>query len=101
MFIVLVINLNYIFFNLIIFFSFFIIRINYSNILLILISLEFIILRIFMLLGIYIYENFRLILILYYLVFVICERVLGLTLLILLIRNYGNDNLNFLNLIIW
>lgn len=44
--------------------------------------------------------NCNLLLLLYYLVFVVCESVLGLTLLILIIRSYGNDNINLLNLII-
>lgn len=42
-----------------------------------------------------------LLLIFYYLIFVVCERVLGLTLLIVLIRSIGNDNLRFLNLLLW
>jgi len=63
--------------------------------------LEFIIISLLILFSINILIRFNYILILYYLVFVVCERVLGLTLIILLIRRFGNDNIFILNLILW
>lgn len=46
-----------------------------------------------------IYLSLNLIIIFYYLVFVVCERVLGLTLLVIYVRNFGNDRIKFLNLL--
>lgn len=59
------------------------------------------ILRTLILLSYILLINNLLLILLYYLVFVVCEGVLGLTLLIYLIRNRGNDNLSLLNLILW
>nr|YP_010555017.1 NADH dehydrogenase subunit 4L [Ooencyrtus plautus]UYP50997.1 NADH dehydrogenase subunit 4L [Ooencyrtus plautus] len=42
-------------------------------------------------------ENF----ILFFLIFIVCESVLGLTLLLMLIRNQGNDNSKILLLNLW
>lgn len=47
------------------------------------------------------YLNNLLYFIIYFLIFVVCESVLGLTLLIYLIRSKGNDNIKILNLILW
>lgn len=80
--------------------SFFIISHFYNNLLLVLIILELIILNllIFIIINFIIFNNH--IEILYYLTFVVCERVINLTILILLIRNSGNDSFKLLNLII-
>lgn len=63
--------------------------------------IEFLILRVLILLSYLFYVNNLIFIIIYYLVFVVCEGVLGLTLLVYLIRNNGNDNINLLNLVIW
>lgn len=73
----------------------------YSQILLTLLSMEFLILRVLLILRYNLYVYKMLYLLIYYLVFVVCESVLGLTLLICLIRTNGNDNINLLNLILW
>ena len=73
----------------------------YKQILIILLRLEFLILRLLILINRMIILNNRIIIILYFLIFIVCERVLGLTLLIILIRSYGNDNVKLLRLIIW
>lgn len=79
----------------------FIICYLYSQILITLLRIEFLILRILLTLRYTLLINNILYLLMYYLVFVVCEGVLGLTLLVSLIRNNGNDNINFLNLILW
>ena len=66
-----------------------------------LMRLEFLMLMILLIFRFHIFLLNNLILILYYLVFVVCESVLGLTMLILLIRSYGNDNIKLINLILW
>nr|AZL93512.1 NADH dehydrogenase subunit 4L [Torymus sp. ZJUH_2016035] len=73
----------------------------YNQLILTLMSLEFLMLSILMIFSLYMFIMNNLILILYYLVFVVCESVLGLTMLIMLIRSYGNDNMNLVNLIMW
>nr|AEG25303.1 NADH dehydrogenase subunit 4L [Philotrypesis sp. JHX-2011] len=70
----------------------------YSQLLMTLISLEFIMLSTLMMLNNMLMLNNSMILMLYYMVFVVCESVLGLTILIILIRSYGNDSMNLLNL---
>ncbi|ONI56925.1 NADH-ubiquinone/plastoquinone oxidoreductase chain 4L family protein [Wolbachia pipientis wVitA] len=70
----------------------------YNQILLNLICLEFLILSLLILLRNLIILNNSIIIVLFYLVFVVCERVLGLSILIILIRSYGNDRFKLLNL---
>lgn len=64
-------------------------------------SIEFLILRVIIVLSYNLIINNILYLLIYYLVFVVCEGVMGLTLLVSLIRNNGNDNIKILNLILW
>nr|UVN15308.1 NADH dehydrogenase subunit 4L [Nasonia longicornis] len=73
----------------------------YNQVLMNLICLEFIMLSLLMLLSNLMMLNNSMIMVLFYLVFVVCESVLGLSLLIILIRSYGNDNIKLLNLIKW
>nr|ACH81761.1 NADH dehydrogenase subunit 4l [Nasonia giraulti] len=73
----------------------------YNQILMNLICLEFIMLSLLMLLSNLMLMNNSMIMVLFYLVFVVCESVLGLSLLIILIRSYGNDNVKLLNLNKW
>lgn len=65
---------------------------NLKHLLLILISLEFIVLSLFMYLLIYLnlffLEQYFCI---FYLVFTVCEGALGLSVLVSLIRSHGND----------
>lgn len=63
--------------------------------------LEFIMLRVLLILITQLLIRINLEFIMYYLVFVVCERVLGLTLLLILIRLKGNDRMKVLNLILW
>lgn len=58
----------------------------------ILLSLEFIILRLFILLYIYIiYNNFEIYILIIFLIFIVCEGSLGLSILVSIIRSYGNN----------
>lgn len=75
--------------------------INRKHLLLILIRIEFIILILyfifFYIFYIFIYEYYFSI---FFLTFRVCERVLGLSLLIKIIRSHGNDDFNSFN-ILW
>lgn len=82
-------------------FSLFIISYFYSQILLVLLRIEFLILRTFMILSQILIIRRLIVLMLYFLFFVVCEGVLGLTLLVFYIRTIGNDNLRNLDLILW
>nr|UYR45755.1 NADH dehydrogenase subunit 4L [Merostenus sp.] len=75
----------------------FMISYMYNHLFLTLISFEFMMLSVLLMLMIK-FLNLNMIYLFYYLVFVVCEGVLGLTLLILLIRSKGNDNLLMFNL---
>lgn len=64
----------------------------YKHLLRILLSLEFIVLGIFLILYFYlIVFNFELYFSIYFLTFSVCEGVLGLSLLVSIIRTHGND----------
>lgn len=68
---------------------------NCKHLLVILLSLEFIVLSLFLYLFIYLnlinYESFFSVI---YLTFCVCEGALGLSILVSLIRTYGNDYFN-------
>lgn len=70
----------------------------YKYILIILICLEIMIINvsvlIFLLFGLYKIEFY----IVYYLVFSVCERVIGITLLVLVVRFRGNEYYNSINI---
>ncbi len=74
--------------------------INCKHLLIILLSLEFIVLRLFFFLFIYLnfyeYESYFSIL---FLVFSVCEGALGLSLLIIIVRTHGNDYFNIFNVL--
>nr|YP_010555739.1 NADH dehydrogenase subunit 4L [Eupelmus anpingensis]UYR45768.1 NADH dehydrogenase subunit 4L [Eupelmus anpingensis] len=72
----------------------------YSHIFMSLISLEFMMLSLLTLMFKVFEGIMEINMLLFFLVFVVCESVLGLTLLILLIRSNGNDSMNMLNLLI-
>nr|YP_010398610.1 NADH dehydrogenase subunit 4L [Dendroctonus rufipennis]UQK95008.1 NADH dehydrogenase subunit 4L [Dendroctonus rufipennis] len=67
---------------------------KYNHFLIMLMSLEFMVLSIYVLLFFYctqfMFENF---ISMFYLTFSVCESSLGLSLLVLLIRSYGSDML--------
>nr|YP_010531121.1 NADH dehydrogenase subunit 4L [Dentathalia scutellariae]UXW93343.1 NADH dehydrogenase subunit 4L [Dentathalia scutellariae] len=92
-------NMNMVFF--IIFFILLLsISLNRFHLLMILLSLEFIVLILFISLILYLnlYEN-ELFFSMIFLVFSVCEGVLGLSNLILLIRVHGNDYFGILNIL--
>nr|YP_009441717.1 NADH dehydrogenase subunit 4L [Amphizoa insolens]AOY39249.1 NADH dehydrogenase subunit 4L [Amphizoa insolens] len=63
-----------------------------KHLLLMLLSMEFIILSIYMLMFIYLsMYDFEYYFSMYFLVFCVCESVLGLSILVSLIRTHGND----------
>lgn len=64
----------------------------YKHLLRMLLSLEFIVLGVFIILYFYlIIFNFELYFSIYFLTFSVCEGVLGLSLLVSIIRTHGND----------
>nr|AZL35877.1 NADH dehydrogenase subunit 4L [Cosmoscarta exultans] len=66
-----------------------------------LLSLEFIILSLFMILYFYLISfNYEFYLVLIFLTFSVCEGVLGLSVLVSLIRSHGNDYLNSFSLVL-
>lgn len=72
----------------------------YKHLLLILIRLEFIVIIIlFNIFYILIILNLNLYYILFFLTIIVCEGALGLSLIVLIVRFYGNDYLNSLRLI--
>nr|AZL35890.1 NADH dehydrogenase subunit 4L [Okiscarta uchidae] len=66
-----------------------------------LLSLEFIILSLFMVFYFYLINfNYEFYLVLIFLTFSVCEGVLGLSVLVSLIRSHGNDYLNSFSLVL-
>lgn len=75
---------------------------NYQHFLINLISIEFIMLRLFLFSYIYILIiKFELIFLIVFLTFIVREGVLGLTLLIVLVRSIGNNYFQSINLFKW
>ena len=87
----------YIFFCFLFFIGLFSFIYSYKHLLRILLSLEFIVLRLFFILFFYLnLNNFELYFSIYFLTFSVCEGVLGLSILVSMIRTHGNDYfLNF------
>nr|YP_010528158.1 NADH dehydrogenase subunit 4L [Abia zhui]UXW64299.1 NADH dehydrogenase subunit 4L [Abia zhui] len=74
--------------------------INRLHLLMILLSLEFIIMSLYFLLIIYLnLLNMDLYFSMFFLVFSVCEGVLGLSILVLMIRFNGNDYFQVLNML--
>nr|AMH85379.1 NADH dehydrogenase subunit 4L [Winthemia rufopicta] len=73
---------------------------NRKHLLSMLLSLEYIVLSLFLLLFMYLnmidYENFFSMM---FLVFTVCEGVLGLSILVSMIRTYGNDYFQSFNIL--
>nr|YP_010882150.1 NADH dehydrogenase subunit 4L [Lopaphus sphalerus]WID87064.1 NADH dehydrogenase subunit 4L [Lopaphus sphalerus] len=73
---------------------------NYDHFLITLLSLEYIVLSLFLLVFIYMFINFfDFYLLMFLLTFWVCEACLGLSLLVSLIRGYGNDYFFSFNLL--
>nr|UXW64260.1 NADH dehydrogenase subunit 4L [Corynis sp.] len=82
------------------FIGFFSLCLNRFYLLMILLNFEFLILMLFFFLIIYLnYYGLELYFSLIFLVFSVCEGVLGLSILILMVRFYGNDYFQILNLL--
>nr|WOG34357.1 NADH dehydrogenase subunit 4L [Laelaps sp. 1 JO-2023a] len=72
---------------------------NKKHILSLLLSMEIMILSIFLIMFSLTYLNSMFEMIMFYLILVICESCLGLSILILLINFYGSDLINSLNIL--
>lgn len=76
-------------------------RLNRKHFLAILLRIEFVILILFFLIFIYFNNyNYELYFVFIFLTMRVCERVIGLSLLVSIIYSYGNDYFNSLN-ILW
>lgn len=74
----------------------------YKYLLIVLIRIEFIIMIILLnIFFIIVIIEVNIIYTIYYLTVIVCEGALGLSLLVIIIRIYGNDYLNSLRLIKW
>nr|AHA52556.1 NADH dehydrogenase subunit 4L [Pambolus sp. QL-2013] len=74
----------------------------YKHILLTLISLEFMMINLMLLMYMMLnYMNMNLYFPTFFLTISICEGILGLSIMVYLIRNMGNDYMNILNLMKW
>nr|WDE24470.1 NADH dehydrogenase subunit 4L [Psyllaephagus sp.] len=83
------------------FISLFMFTYFYNHLIITLISLEFLMLSFFMLFFFLVSFFYLNKLIMLFLIMVVCESVLGLTLLLILIRSKGNENVKHLNLLLW
>lgn len=73
---------------------------KHKHLLIVLLRLEFIVLRIFFFLLIYlIFIDLELYILILFLVFSVCEGALGLSILVSIIRTHGNDYFQRLNLL--
>nr|YP_010968415.1 NADH dehydrogenase subunit 4L [Capila neolineata]WNO18756.1 NADH dehydrogenase subunit 4L [Capila neolineata] len=65
---------------------------KHKHLLIMLLSLEFIVLSIYLLMLFYLnYIEFDMYMLMVFLVFSVCEGALGISILVLMIRSYGND----------
>nr|YP_009045706.1 NADH dehydrogenase subunit 4L [Ideopsis similis]AIC83189.1 NADH dehydrogenase subunit 4L [Ideopsis similis]AIW06178.1 NADH dehydrogenase subunit 4L [Ideopsis vulgaris] len=73
---------------------------KHKHLLIVLLSLEFIVLSLFFFLQIYLMMiNYNMYMLMIFLVFSVCEGVLGLSILVSMIRTHGNDYFQSFNLI--
>nr|YP_010616546.1 NADH dehydrogenase subunit 4L [Melitaea bellona]WAU48193.1 NADH dehydrogenase subunit 4L [Melitaea bellona] len=73
---------------------------NHKHLLIVLLSLEFMVLSIFFFFMVYLTMlNYNMYMLLVFLVFSVCEGVLGLSILVSMIRTHGNDYFQSYNLI--
>uniref|UniRef100_A0AAU7BNG0 NADH-ubiquinone oxidoreductase chain 4L n=1 Tax=Psyllaephagus populi TaxID=3122998 RepID=A0AAU7BNG0_9HYME len=73
----------------------------YNHLIITLIGLEFLMLSFLMLFFFLISFFYLSKMIMLFLIMVVCESVLGLTLLLILIRSKGNENMKHLSLLLW
>lgn len=72
---------------------------KYKHLLIVLLRLEFIVLRIFFfILILFLNIDYEIYMLIVFLVFSVCEGVLGLSILVSIIRTHGNDYFQSLNL---
>nr|QJQ72524.1 NADH dehydrogenase subunit 4L [Nymphalis ladakensis] len=72
---------------------------KYKHLLIVLLSLEFIVLSIFFFFKLFLKMNYNMHMLIVFLVFSVCEGVLGLSILVSMIRTHGNDYFQSYNLI--
>lgn len=73
---------------------------KHKHLLIILLSLEFIVLRIFLFILLTLrYINYNIYILMVFLVFAVCEGALGLSILVSIIRTHGNDYFQSFNLL--
>lgn len=73
---------------------------KYKHLLIILLRLEFIVLRLFFFLLLYLLTlNYEIYVLMVFLVFSVCEGALGLSILVSIIRTHGNDYFKRFNLL--
>nr|YP_010274861.1 NADH dehydrogenase subunit 4L [Mooreana trichoneura]UJV31554.1 NADH dehydrogenase subunit 4L [Mooreana trichoneura] len=73
---------------------------NHKHLLIMLLSLEFIVLSIYMMLVLYLnYMEFEIYILMIFLVFSVCEGALGISILVSMIRSHGNDYFQSYNLL--
>nr|YP_009927040.1 NADH dehydrogenase subunit 4L [Mallika jacksoni]QNL34341.1 NADH dehydrogenase subunit 4L [Mallika jacksoni] len=73
---------------------------KHKHLLIVLLSLEFMVLSIFFFLMMYLMMlNYNMYMLMVFLVFSVCEGALGLSILVSMIRTYGNDYFQSYNLI--
>nr|YP_009047803.1 NADH dehydrogenase subunit 4L [Danaus chrysippus]YP_009259154.1 NADH dehydrogenase subunit 4L [Idea leuconoe]AHA84111.1 NADH dehydrogenase subunit 4L [Danaus chrysippus]ALO81921.1 NADH dehydrogenase subunit 4L [Idea leuconoe] len=73
---------------------------QHKHLLVVLLSLEFIVLSLFLLMMMYLMMiNYNLYMLMIFLVFSVCEGALGLSILVTMIRTHGNDYFQSFNLI--
>jgi NADH-ubiquinone oxidoreductase chain 4L len=73
---------------------------KYKHLLIVLLSLEFIVLRIFFFILVYlIIIDYDIYILIVFLVFSVCEGALGLSILVSIIRTHGNDYFQRFNLL--
>nr|UCP07172.1 NADH dehydrogenase subunit 4L [Nanhuaphasma hamicercum] len=73
---------------------------NYNHFLMTLLSLEYIVLSLFgFIFFVFMYFHYDIYVLMFILTFWICEGVLGLSLMVMLIRGYGNDYFSSYNIL--
>nr|YP_009227480.1 NADH dehydrogenase subunit 4L [Parnara guttata]AFN21415.1 NADH dehydrogenase subunit 4L [Parnara guttata] len=73
---------------------------KHKHLLIILLSLEFIVLSIYMMMMMYLsYVEFDMYMLMVFLVFSVCEGALGISVMVSLIRTHGNDYFQSFNLL--
>nr|YP_010718939.1 NADH dehydrogenase subunit 4L [Parnassius orleans]WDQ44542.1 NADH dehydrogenase subunit 4L [Parnassius orleans] len=73
---------------------------KHKHLLIVLLSLEFIVLSVFLMMMIYLnYIEYEMYMLMIFLLFTVCEGALGLSILVSMIRTHGNDYFKSFNLL--